>query len=100
MRVADNLLRGFGARWNIMERVQVYTHPLWLAVLLPFYAATREVLWTVALVQIAIMLTALALVTRHIARRTGASHALAFVLVVACSRSVVSYATSGLENPL
>lgn len=28
-RAVDNLLKGFGPVWNIGERVQVYTHPLW-----------------------------------------------------------------------
>src|SRR6187402_2076752 len=29
-RVVDNFTHGYGLRWNVAERVQVYTHPLWL----------------------------------------------------------------------
>jgi arabinofuranosyltransferase len=29
-RVADNLLQGYGLRWNIDERVQTFTNPLWV----------------------------------------------------------------------
>src|SRR5437879_502662 len=29
-RVSDNWIHGFGLRWNPLDRVQVYTHPLWL----------------------------------------------------------------------
>src|ERR1044072_5834284 len=29
-RTVDNLLNGYGLRWNVVERVQSYTHPLWM----------------------------------------------------------------------
>ena len=29
-RAIDNFFDGYGLRWNIDERVQVYTHPLWM----------------------------------------------------------------------
>ena len=32
-RAVDNLLAGHGPVWNIGERVQVYTHPLWYLLL-------------------------------------------------------------------
>jgi arabinofuranosyltransferase len=100
MRVIDNLLHGFGLRWNIAERVQVFTHPLWLAVLVPAYALTREVLWTVGLVSIAFTLAAVVLVARTVSTRAGMHQALIFILLISCSRTVLSYGTSGLENPL
>ena len=28
-RAVDNFLAGYGPVWNVGERVQVYTHPLW-----------------------------------------------------------------------
>src|SRR5580693_1139146 len=37
-RVVDNFVHGYGLRWNIGERVQVYTHPLWMLLHIPFYA--------------------------------------------------------------
>jgi arabinofuranosyltransferase len=100
LRVIDNLLHGFGLRWNIAERVQVFTHPLWLAVLVPAYAATREVLWTVGLVSIAMTLAAVALAARLVAARARIVHELVFVVLLAGSRTVLCYGTSGLENPL
>jgi arabinofuranosyltransferase len=30
MRVVDNLSHGYGLVWNTGERVQVFSHPLWL----------------------------------------------------------------------
>jgi arabinofuranosyltransferase len=100
MRVADNFVHGHGLRWNVDDRVQVYTHPLWLAVLVPFYALTGEVLWTVGMVSIAVMQAAIALAARGITTRAGIHRALVFVLLISCSRTVLSYGTSGLENPL
>ena len=42
MRTVDNLVHGYGPRWNPAERVQTFTHPLWAMLLVPFYAVTRE----------------------------------------------------------
>jgi hypothetical protein len=32
-RTVDNFIQGYGLRWNIQERVQTYTHPLWMFLL-------------------------------------------------------------------
>ena len=29
-RTVDNVLHGYGLRWNVVDRVQAYTHPLWM----------------------------------------------------------------------
>ena len=29
-RTVDNFVSGLGLRWNPIERVQAYTHPLWM----------------------------------------------------------------------
>lgn len=42
-RVVDNFLNGYGLRWNPLERVQVYTHPLWLFLLIPIQWVVREI---------------------------------------------------------
>ena len=34
LRTVANALAGHGLRWNVFERVQAYTHPLWLLTLL------------------------------------------------------------------
>ncbi len=36
-RTIDNLIHGFGLRWNVVERVQVFTSPLHTLYLIPFY---------------------------------------------------------------
>ncbi|MGC9054758.1 MAG: hypothetical protein ACP5KS_12855, partial [Candidatus Hydrogenedens sp.] len=45
-RTVDNAVNGYGLRWNINERVQVYTHPLWLFLHIPFYFLTKEMFLT------------------------------------------------------
>jgi len=37
-RTIDNLLHGHGMRWNVAERVQSFTHPLWFLLLTPVVA--------------------------------------------------------------
>jgi arabinofuranosyltransferase len=100
LRVIDNLLAGQGLRWNIADRVQVFTHPLWLLVLLGPYALTRESLFTIASPGVALTLSAVVVMVTPMLRSGRAVRALVLVGILCGSRSVVSYATSGLENPL
>src|SRR5262245_40579712 len=55
-RTIDNAVHGYGLRWNVAERVQAYTHPLWMLLVLPFYAITREAFFTSIVISIALTL--------------------------------------------
>src|SRR5512138_705180 len=81
-RTIDNVVHGFGLRWNVDERVQAFTHPLWLLVLTPFYALTREAWLTSMLLSIGISLAAACIVAFRIARTqwTGAVAVAALLL--------------------
>ncbi|HVS12857.1 MAG TPA: hypothetical protein VMV46_02955 [Thermoanaerobaculia bacterium] len=97
-RALDNLLHGHGLRWNPAERVQVFTHPLWLLLHVPLVAVTGEVyLSTMALSALLGGLTAW-LVAWRVAptARLGWLALLALLL----SRSYLDWTSSGLENPL
>ena len=59
-RVADNVLNGFGPRWNVDERVQAYSNPLWLLLFLPVYAVVGSPY--VAAIILAVLCTTAALV--------------------------------------
>jgi arabinofuranosyltransferase len=99
LRVVDNAVHGFGPRWNVDERVQAFTHPLWFLVLTAAYAVTREpYLTTTVLCWLASLLT-VGLLARSFARRDAAIGA-ALAVALALSRAYVDYSTSGLENPL
>jgi arabinofuranosyltransferase len=97
-RTVDNLVNGYGLTWNVGERVQVYTHPLWMMLLSAVYLFTREAFFSSQVLSIAISLLAVTV----LATRVAASRAAAWlgVAILAASKAFVDYSTSGLENPL
>ena len=73
LRTVDNFVHGYGLRWNIADRVQTYTHPLWLFLLSAVYFVTREPFLSTILLSIAVSLAAVFLLGFRIAAsRTGA----------------------------
>ena len=64
-RTVDNLINGYGLTWNVVERVQAYTHPLWMLLLSAVCFFTREAFFSSQLLSIAVSLLAVfVLVTR------------------------------------
>lgn len=96
-RYLYNLFEGEGLVWNTPERVQAFTHPLWLLTLLPFYALTGTAYW--AAVSAGLLFSALALFAlfKVLPDRTTF---IASLLLLAGSRAFVDFCSSGLENPL
>ncbi len=98
LRTVYNVLHGDGLRWNGAERVQTFTHPLWLFVLIPFYVAVRDPFFTLYTAGMAVSLLAVyVLLAKFFPQPWSIPLALAFVL---SSKSFVDYSSSGLENPL
>ena len=98
LRTIDNLVHGYGLTWNIGERVQTYTHPLWMILLALFYFVTREAFLTTIALSLAVSLAAVALFASKISR--SAQAAILGIFVFALSKSFTDFSTSGLENPL
>ncbi len=98
LRVVDNLLEGHGLRYNVEERVQVFTHPLWALLLVPVHALCRDYAATLLLPGVVFTVFAVTVVCRRLL--SGAISCAFFALGLALSSSFVDYATSGLENPL
>jgi arabinofuranosyltransferase len=96
LRSVENLLAGFGPRWNVAERVQVYTHPAWMALLAAGRLATGEVYFSTLALSAAVSLATVVLVALGFPS-PGRLTALALLLG---SKAVVDFSTSGLENPL
>jgi arabinofuranosyltransferase len=97
-RTVDNAVNGYGLTWNVDERVQVYTHPLWMFLVTGWYAVTGEIFFTSLILSIALSLIAVCLIafgTRGTFTMTAAA-----VVALVLSKAFVDYATSGLENPL
>jgi arabinofuranosyltransferase len=97
LRTVLNVTHGFGLTFNIAERVQTFTHPLWMALLTASYLAVGNVYIATFALSIA---TSLAVF--WIAVRRAASPAQMWIAAAALlfSRAFVDYSTSGLENPL
>ncbi len=98
-RVIDNFVQGYGLRWNITERVQAYTHPLWLLLHLPF-----ALIWS-NLFQINIALSlicssaAVGIVLLTFRKSFGVTF-VCFMLPLFLSKCFINYSGSGLETSL
>jgi arabinofuranosyltransferase len=97
-RTVDNFVSGYGLRWNLAERVQTFTHPLWVLVLSVPYFFTREAYFTSLVTTMALSLCAMAVLLARIA--SSARTALVAGALLVLSKAFVEYSTSGLENPL
>lgn len=98
IRTVDNLVHGFGLRWNIAERVQTFTHPLWVFLLTPVHAVVGSGYLTLTIASLTTSVAAAGVFAFAVARSWGAL--VLGVAALALSRSFVDYSTSGLENPL
>src|SRR4029450_2783478 len=100
-RTIDNFVNGYGLRWNVAERVQAYTHPLWMLLLSAVYVWTRQMYLTAIVVSMVLSLAAVALLGWYYWRRHVDPLLLSTGLgILVLSRAFVDYSTSGLENPL
>ena len=98
LRVVENAVGGLGLVWNAAERVQAYTHPLWLFALIGCRLLSGESFYSAIWLSVVVSAAAAGLVAFRL-RPGGAAAALA-LLGLALSQAYVDYSTSGLENPL
>ena len=97
LRVVDNTVSGYGPRWNVDERVQAYTSPLWMLLTTLPYAATHEAFLTSIVLGLVVTIGAATWLALGASRDTlGAGLGL---IVLASSKAFVDFSTSGLENP-
>lgn len=97
-RSVDNFLNGYGLVWNIGERVQSYTHPLWMLLLSLVNWLTGELVFSSLVLSIVISLAVFGLVGWRLAVSPASA---AFALLgLGLSNAFIDYSTSGLENPL
>ena len=96
LRVSDNLVHGNGLTWNIDERVQAFTSPLWVLTMAGVHGVVGDMYYAVIFFSILLALATVALVWLKLARRR--SHALLLVLLLLFSKAFIDYSSSGLEN--
>jgi arabinofuranosyltransferase len=98
LRSVLNFTNGYGPNFNIGERVQAYTHPLWFLLISVISKINSSVFYTTFFLSISLSIFAFYLVFIRVAIKTeGAIIACATLLL---SKSYLDYSTSGLENPL
>jgi arabinofuranosyltransferase len=106
-RSIENLINGYGPVFNIGERVQTFTHPLWFFLQSLFYLLTRlfdspfglnKLFYGNIVLSLSLSLMTVALYIFRVARSTQT--AILGLLTLTLSKAYFDYSTSGLENPL
>jgi len=98
LRVVTNILHGYGPNWNGAERVQVFTHPLWMMFLIPFYVLIRNPFFTLYAAGIAFSAVTVFFLLYKVAPSAWTVPIVTTLLLA--SKAFMDYSTSGLENPL
>jgi arabinofuranosyltransferase len=97
-RVIDNFWHGYGLRWNIADRVQAFTSPLWTFLIGIAYGITHDFFYTVIGICAVFSLATIWLFASRLA--TSEAAAALGILLMALSKAYTDFSTSGLENAL
>jgi len=98
LRTVLNFIHGYGPRFNIDERVQAYTHPLWFLLLSLISLITNRVFISAYVLSIGVSLFSLWFFLSRVSTNFALGIIAACALIL--SKAFVDFATSGLENPL
>ena len=98
LRTVLNFLNGYGPRFNLDERVQAFTHPLWFLLLSGGALVFKNVFASAFILSIIISIIAFWLLLSKFSKNYF------IVLLIGSgltfSKAFIDYSTSGLENPL
>lgn len=97
LRTVLNVTHGFGLTYNIGERVQTFTHPLWLGLLTLAYSVSGTVLLSTLALSVVVSVTVFWIT---LTRAASQAQTWLVAIILLSSRAFVDYSTSGLENPL
>lgn len=97
LRTVENQATGNGLRWNVDDRVQTYTHPLWMLVLSLGRVCSGEVFFTAIWLGVALSTAAVA---RLLWGARSVTHVAIVGLCMLTAHALGEYATSGLETSL
>lgn len=97
-RTIDNFVNGYGLTWNVSERVQVFTHPLWVLLLSIPYTFTHEIYLTSIFTSLLLTLVLVGLIVFGLTKNIW--RGICAVLLLCLSTAFIDYSSSGLENPL
>jgi arabinofuranosyltransferase len=102
-RVVDNFIGGRGLVYNVGERVQAYTSPLWFFLMSFFYYFSREPYFTALGISLILNVVLLLIVGQYLIdnfKEDSWQRFMLFVLLLINSKAFVDYTSSGLENSL
>ena len=101
LRQVWNFIQGYGITFNIPDRVQAFTHPLWFLILSLATFITQELYYTTVILSIVIAIISVFLLLKleFTQERTDIT-IITPVILLLFSWSFFDYTTSGLENPL
>lgn len=97
MRTVDNVINGYGPTWNVGERVQTFTHPLWMFLLTIVYGISRDAY--LSLIGLSLFITIFTILI-FLVYGSGNDYSV-FIgwAILVLSNAFIDYSTSGLENP-
>jgi arabinofuranosyltransferase len=98
LRVVTNIIHGYGPNWNGAERVQVFTHPLWMMILIPFYVLIRNPFFTLYAAGFIFSAATVFFLLYKVSPSSWITPIIVTLLLA--SKAFMDYSTSGLENPL
>ncbi len=98
LRTVLNFINGYGPVFNVGERVQAYTHPLWFLIISVLSLVIGNVFYATLLCSFVFSIIAIYLLLFQICKSFGWGLVASVVLLL--SKSFIDYSTSGLENPL
>lgn len=106
-RSIENFIHGYGPIFNIGERVQTFTHPLWFLlqsffdfIALPFDFPFKQHQLYFINIFMSLVISILAIVLFVYKVAPSSQTAALGLLILTLSKAYVDYSTSGLENPL
>jgi len=97
LRTADNFIHGYGLTWNVDERVQTFTHPLWLLLLTVSYIITQNAYF--AVIGLCLVVSMLMVVIYLVKTPGDWIDLVVAAAILIFSNAFIDYSTSGLENP-
>lgn len=98
LRSVLNLTHGYGPNFNINERVQSYTHPLWFLLISSVSLFSDNIIAITYLISICISLGVFLILITRTSPTIWSGISATFLLVL--SKAYLDFSTSGLENPL
>ncbi len=98
LRSVLNLLNGYGPTFNIDERVQSFTHPLWFLLISLFSAIIGNIFLALFSLSFLCSLAVFWLLLTRVAHNLWTALFIASILLL--SKAYIDFSTSGLENPL